>query len=188
MLEALMGGAGPLPSLKEVRAFAQANPNRIDDALPCWTGTIAAYAGQGRTFRESAVEISGHAFLEYVEKATGQSWCFPVPGRHLDVADGVLLTNHGIQHSLRSDGGRHIILVDDSRISLLENFPVKCTYYLPEAEFGTPAGAEIFHARSDTVYLWRSAGPHVGLVAAGGGSIIDMKQEPSWPQGVVSYA
>jgi len=107
-------------------------------ASPCWTGTMTGYVEPERTFREGAEKIpslgNGY-FIVYVDPETKMRWLFPVPEKHLDKKNAILVTEQP-DYSLEVDGRTRIVRA--AQVDLIENFPSNDGQYHVDAQHAIP--------------------------------------------------
>jgi hypothetical protein len=112
----------------------------IKSVFPCWTGTMAGYVEQGRTFREAGEwsdTLKSHAIV-YVDDETKIRYLLPIPEEHLDKKDSILVVNHPL-FSLETNGNDRIVRA--AQVSLIERFPAQDGRYQADPQFGIPYDA-----------------------------------------------
>jgi hypothetical protein len=108
-------------------------------AFVCWTGTMAAYAAPGKSFREASERIQSLGdgyFLIYSDHATKNRYLFQIPEEHLDKKDSILVLEPH-DYSLERDGPDRIIRA--AKAGLIEGFPPKNGWCPAEKAHGLPS-------------------------------------------------
>jgi len=124
----------------------------IKDALPCWSGTMAAYERAG---------VALGRYVEYEDQDSGIRHLFPVPKEFVRIKDAILLVDHPF-FTIESDGRDRIVRA--KKVSLLEGFPDQNDHYRPDPRYGIPWGEAILWSEPDARRLHR-IGKRVGLAA-----------------------
>jgi hypothetical protein len=132
-------------------------------ALPCWSGTMTAYAMPGAEF---GTEIECTDLLSKIR------YVFPVPAEYQKVKNGILVAEHP-DYSLVPEGKKRFV-VNATKVDLVENFPVKVAWYLTDPVHGIPFGSEVDEKTPGARRLHRidNAG-RVGLVARGYSGLLE---------------
>jgi hypothetical protein len=124
----------------------------IKEALPCWTGTMAAY------------EKPGKALGKTVEREdAGLTWIFPVPAKFQGEKDACLSVDHP-HFTVKVDGKKRTIIVDDeANVTLTKDFPAENGWHKTDAN-GIPCSDKLNEDHPNARYLYR-ADRMVGPVA-----------------------
>ncbi|MCI0503942.1 hypothetical protein L0Y65_04485 [Candidatus Micrarchaeota archaeon] len=162
----------------------------IQDAFPCWSGTMAAYTEPGKRFKKAAEKTStlgsGYSII-YTDPQTNIRWLFPVPDEHLDRKNALLVSEHP-NYKVLVDGNDRIVLA--ARVGLIKNFAAKEGWYPTDPRYLIPIGRAI----SPTVEASYNAriSARVGPIARGynvcvgnNRQIVNLAQPPSMAFGVV---
>ena len=119
------------------------------DAKIHWhrTGTMVIYEAPGMSFGE---------------KFTYDSISFTVPEQFRGKKDCVLVVECPDFNILPSGNKKHELIVDDpTRIHLLERFPGKSGWNLPDDKFKVPVGEPVQES-DEARYLWRHDASYIG--------------------------
>ena len=160
----------------------------IRDALPCWTGTLAAYDKPGAPLGKT---------IEYVDYRTNVRYVFLVPEEHIGKKDVLFISEHPNFFFIRDGNSR---IVQAREMSAVEGFGViKGAYreegwYLTDPIFDLPVRAKSSSADPYARYFWR-AEKMISLISRGYGTfdfdgrrVIDLFHSPSDTRGVVTFA
>jgi len=160
----------------------------IKDALPCWTGTLAAYdkprAPLGKT-------------IEYVDYRNNVRYVFLVPEQYVGMKDVLFITEHPNFFFIRDGNNR---IVQARELSAIEGFGVidgsfrEEGWYLTDPIFDLPVRQRSSSSDPYARYLWR-AEKMISLICRGYGNfdfdgrrVIDLFHSPSDNRGVVTFA
>jgi len=132
----------------------------IKMAIPCWTGTIAAYIEPDRPFKDAAQKITSlgnNHFLIYEDEKTRKCWFFPVPEEHLDKRNAVLIAEKN--YSVDVEYVNRIVW--PVKVGVVEGFPSASGWYPGDAVYDVPCIGGI---RENPRYLLRDKA-RVGPIA-----------------------
>ena len=121
----------------------------IADALPCWTGTWAAYEEPGRAFQRT---------VEYQEGP--KTWVFIVPDEFIGEKNSVIVCDHPHFH-FEVDGNKRI--VHPSKAAIVNNFPAENGIYKSDPVHDIPVAEKMDFKPDEARYLAR-IGRRVGPV------------------------
>ncbi len=132
----------------------------IVDAMPCWTGTMAAYDKPGKKLGKA---------IEYEDEWSGIKYLFPVPEEHQGKANAILLAEHP-DFTLETDGRYRVVRA--ARVRIVEDFPVSSSAYteprqrfLADSKYDIPCGAHASDPSSPEARILFRAEKMVGLIA-----------------------
>jgi hypothetical protein len=111
----------------------------INSAFPCWSGTLVAYARPGAEF--GGTIIYGAPDIRYNDPGRGIKYILSVPQEYQKVKNGILIAEHP-GYVLAPDGPNSFV-VNATKVDLLEKFPAKNGWYLPDDVHGIPCGSEV---------------------------------------------
>ncbi|MEK6981343.1 MAG: hypothetical protein AABX38_00295 [Candidatus Micrarchaeota archaeon] len=180
----------------------------IKKAFACWSGTMTAYVEPNVELGQAARRLSDlgdfpklsknqyeHAIV-YTDPQTGNDWIFPIPEKYLRVKNGILVIEHP-DYGLDREGTNRLVLpVSVERVDLVEGFPVRNGWYLPDAIHGIPQTSQVDYS-TKARHLWRvdkRVGPvRLGYDDMGGiddinGRYVDFDDRPSNGYGLVTEA
>lgn len=104
---------------------------RIKDALPCFCGTMAAYALPGKRLGKEIVVFDDEAQITCV---------FPVPVEYRREKDAILISEHPF-YSIGRNGFERVICA--SKVDIITKFPRENGWYHIEETHGIPAGRRL---------------------------------------------
>ena len=127
-------------------------------ALPCWTGTMAAYEKPGRKVGR---------MIEYRDTGTGIRYVFPVPEEHQGKKNIILIAEHPNFRILKEKKER---IVQASEVGVVERFPASREgWHLGDPKYDLPQGNIADCRMQEARYFWRIE-IRVGLVARDDGN------------------
>jgi hypothetical protein len=132
----------------------------IEDAFPCWTGTMTAYEEPGKKFGKT---------VEYVDYKTKIRYVFEVPSQYVGEKNAILVSEHP-DYKLEMDGNNRIIRA--AIVDLIEKFPAINGWYLADSKHGIPSENKVSKSNSNERYLKRKE-KRVGPVARGYEDYVD---------------
>ena len=183
-------------SNKRMDSALQSNEwQQVREGIWCWTGTMTGYVGPDKAFQEASEPTDtikqGSRSIIYTDSETGFRHIFPIPEEHLEVRNGILVTEHP-EYKLTVDGNDRI--VEPQTVSLVEGFPASDGWYLADTVHGIPTGEQVNSSNADARYLGR-VDKRVGPVARdydfigyGGWRVVYLVDRPSGGFGVVVEA
>jgi hypothetical protein len=157
----------------------------IKRGLPCWTGTMTAYARPGEKLGSS---------IEYTDPRNGQKYVFPVPVEYQNERDAILVSEYP-NWTLVPRG--NAVLVHASEVDCIMRFPQEDGWHKGDPRHDIPSGDRMDD--SDGIssaaarYLWRVP-TRVGLAARDKyyptgtcfRRVVNLSAVPSFPFGVVA--
>lgn len=160
----------------------------IRKALPCWTGTLAAYDKPDHPLGKA---------IEYVDYRTNIRYVFFVPEEHVGKKDVLFITEHPNFFFIRDGNNR---IVQARELSAIEGFGIidkayrEEGWYRADPLFDLPVGIKSSSADPYARYLWR-AEKMISLISRGYGAfdfdgrrVIDMFHSPSDNRGIVMFS
>ena len=159
----------------------------IRKALPCWTGTLAAYEKPGQPLGKA---------IEYFDHKTNVRYVFFVPEEHIGKKDMLFISEHPNFFFVRDGNSR---IVQARELSAIQEFGViggayrDEGWYRADPIFDLPVGIRSSSADPHARYLWR-AEKMISLISRGYGAfdfdgrrVIDLFHSPSDHRGVVMF-
>ena len=148
------------------------------DALPVWSGTMAAYSKPGEKLGDS---------IEYADPKSNETWEFIVPSKFQGMKDCALVAD---KYRVLRDGKNVVVLADEKDISVVKNFPAKNGWYNVDKKTGMPSGNAMDESDKDARYLYRVE-QRVGPVGRGSNGDYDDRRgvgviQPSYCLGVLA--
>ena len=116
------------------------------DALPMWTGTIIVYEKAGVPFG-TTIKGGGGVTFDIPKKYQGKKDCAIV----------IESPNYSLTKTR----------LTATKTSLIENFPKKNGWYLPDSAHGIPQGKEAKDSDKNARYLWRNNTDSIVPIARG---------------------
>ncbi len=128
---------------------------------PVWTGTLVIYVAPDKKFDKNVV----FSWNDY--KDIKYSISFEVPKQFRGKKNCALVVEHPDFEVVGLGTNRYELKVDVQSIRLIQDFPERNGWYMPDAETGIPHGKEV-EKSSDARHLWRiTSGSYLGLLCRG---------------------
>lgn len=136
------------------------------EVYPAWSGLMAAYEAPNKKMER---------FVTYTDPNTDITYAIEANPKAIGAKNLALAVNHLVDAQSRplieyeDKGDKNVLVkVEPSKLKIVEAFPTKDGWYIPELEFGIPVGKEVSADNPDARYLVRvDDGSYVGLAARG---------------------